>query len=73
VDDHRIGQAIRAMRMRRGWRQVDLAIRARTSQNLISRIERGRAGGVTLDGLRRVAAALDARLDVIPRWHGADL
>src|SRR5439155_21224930 len=61
------------MRIRRRWRQVDVAVRARTSQNLISRVERGHAGSVSLDSLRRIAAAMDARLDVVPRWQGSDL
>ena len=61
------------MRIRRGWRQVDLAARAGVSQGLVSRIERGHFEGVTLDALRRVAAALDIRIDVIARWRAGDL
>jgi transcriptional regulator with XRE-family HTH domain len=73
LDDHRLGLAFRAIRIRRGWRQVDLAIRARASQNMVSRIERGHGGRIPVDVLRRIASALDARLDILLRWQGADL
>jgi transcriptional regulator with XRE-family HTH domain len=73
MDDLAIGRSLRALRRRLGLRQVDLAVRARVSQQLVSRVERGRVGGMTLDTLRRVFAALDA--DVAPRvrWRGGQL
>ena len=40
---------------------------------MVSRIERGHFEGVTLDALRRVAAALDIRIDVLARWRAGDL
>ncbi len=39
----------------------------------MSLIERGHIGSVTVDTLRRVAAALDMRLEVIARWRGGEL
>lgn len=73
MDGIRLGLAIRALRIRRGWRQLDLALRARVSRSEISRVERGLGGGVTLTTLARIAAALDARLDMTLRWHGEGL
>src|SRR6478609_3620386 len=73
MDWIRLGLAYRALRIRRGWRQIDLALRARVSRSEISRIERGLGPGVTGESLARVAAALDARLDVAMRWHGEGL
>jgi transcriptional regulator with XRE-family HTH domain len=73
MTDQRVGAGIRAVRIRRGLRQVDLAKRAGVSQGLVSRIERGHFEGVTIDALRRVAAALDIRLDVVARWRAGDL
>ena len=54
-------------------RQVDLAKRAGVSQGMVSRIERGHFEGVTIDAIRRVAAVLDIRIDVIARWRAGDL
>ena len=64
---------VRTARVRHGWRQDDLAAAAKVSRGTTSRIERGHFGQVSLDTLRRVAAALDIRLDLQPRWSGGDL
>ena len=73
MDDQRLGSTIRAVRVRRGWRQTDLADRARVSPATVSRIERGHPGSLSLDIIRRVAAALDVRIDLVPRWRAGDL
>ncbi len=73
MDDQRIGAVIRALRQRRRWRQVDLASRAGVSDSLVGRIERGQLGSIPISKVRRVAGALDARIDAIVRWQGADL
>jgi transcriptional regulator with XRE-family HTH domain len=69
----RVGSALRAVRKRRGWRQADVAIRARVSRSLVATIERGHVDTVSLRTLRRVTAALDVRLDLLPRWRGGEL
>src|SRR5206468_11863551 len=58
---------------RRHWRQADLSERCGVSQPTISRLERGHAGHMAIDDVRRVAAALDIRLDLVPRWRAGDL
>lgn len=73
MDDQRVGAAIRAVRHRRRWRQLDVAARAGVSVALISGVENGRLGGVTMDALRAVCRALDIRLDLIARWQGGEL
>lgn len=73
VDDLRLGRTIRMARIRKGWRQRDLADAAGTSRGTISNIERGHVGTLSLDLLRRVAAALEIRLDLNLRWRGGDL
>ena len=73
MDDLRVGAAIRAVRIRRGWRQADVAQRAGSSVTAVSRVERGQLDGMPLATLRRIAAALDIRVDLVPRWRGADL
>ena len=73
MDDQRVGAAFRAIRIRKGWRQVDLAAKAKVSRTIIVRIERGRLATIPIGTVRRVAAALDARFDTILRWQGGDL
>ncbi|MEO5941250.1 MAG: helix-turn-helix domain-containing protein [Candidatus Limnocylindrales bacterium] len=73
MDWIRLGLAYRALRIRRGWRQVDLATRAGVSRSEISRIERGHGAGVAAGTLGRVAAMLDGRLDIALRWRGEGL
>jgi transcriptional regulator with XRE-family HTH domain len=73
MDDQRVGSALRAIRMRKRWRQTDLATRAKVSPTMVVRIEHGRLASIPLGMVRRVAHALDARLDTIVRWQGGDL
>ena len=73
VDDIRVGAAFRAVRLRRHWRQQDLAIRAGVSAAFVSLVERGHLERASLATLRRLAAALDIRIDVVPRWRGGEL
>jgi transcriptional regulator with XRE-family HTH domain len=69
----RLGSVIRLIRIRRGLRQSDLAALAGVSQATISRIERGHIGSLGIDTVRDVSAALDVRVDFVPRWRGGDL
>jgi transcriptional regulator with XRE-family HTH domain len=73
MDLVRLGRTLRALRIRRGWRQADLAMRAGLSRSLISSIERGAAGGMALATLRRVFDVLGADVDIRVRWHGEAL
>jgi transcriptional regulator with XRE-family HTH domain len=73
MSDQRLGTAIRQVRVRRGWRQADLAAAARVSQATISRVERGHFDTLALVRLRAVAAALDIRVDLIGRWRAGEL
>jgi transcriptional regulator with XRE-family HTH domain len=73
MDDLRFGAAIRAARVRRGWRQVDLAKAAGVSTGTISRLERGQVDRTPMGILRSVAAALDIRVELLPRSRAADL
>jgi transcriptional regulator with XRE-family HTH domain len=73
VDDQRVGLTLRSIRTRKRWRQADLAEKAGVSRWVVMRIERGRVAGVPVDKVRRVAAALDAQIDMHVRWRGGDL
>jgi len=73
MDDMRVGAAFRAVRLRRRWRQEDVAVRAGVGRSLVSEIERGHFGSTPLFRVRAVAAALDIRVDLIMRWRGGEL
>lgn len=73
MDDLRVGSVIRAARLRKGWRQQDLAAAAHVARVTISRTERGHVGSLSLDTIRAICAGLDIRLDLAPRWRGGDL
>jgi transcriptional regulator with XRE-family HTH domain len=73
MDDMRVGAAFRAVRIRRRWRQVDVAARAGVPRSLVSDIERGHFDSTSLARLRAVAAALDIRIDLVARWRGGEL
>lgn len=73
MNDVQLGRTIRVARVRRGWRQQDLADAAHVSRATISRMERGHLGSLPLDLVRAVCGALEIRLDLIPRWRGGEL
>jgi transcriptional regulator with XRE-family HTH domain len=73
MDDRRVGLIIRAIRRRRGWRQVDLAKAAGLAQTTISAIERGHLDSTSISLMRRVLGALDARVELEVRWRGGAL
>ena len=73
MTEQRLGSAIRSVRRRKGWSQEELARKAKISQPSVSRLERGHLGPMRLDDIRRVAAALDIRIDIYGRWRAGDL
>ena len=73
MSDVRVGTRFRAVRRRLGLRQSDVAMRARVSPTLVSRIERGQLGNVSLERMRRVAEVLEIRLELDATWRGGEL
>lgn len=69
----RIGRIARTLRRRLAWRQADLALRARVSQQAISLIETGRWRRLSIDTLERVLAEVEAEVDVVVRWRGGEI
>jgi transcriptional regulator with XRE-family HTH domain len=69
----RFGRSVKALRLRKGWRQEDLARAARVSRSAVGRIEAGEIGRMAWWQLLGVAEALDGQLDLDFRWRGADL
>src|SRR5574338_174989 len=68
-----VPRALRALRLRRRWRQQDLGRRAGLSRDVVQRVEVGELRGVRMGSLERLANALGAELAVLLRWRGADL
>jgi transcriptional regulator with XRE-family HTH domain len=73
LNDIQLGMLLRAVRIQRRLRQEDVARLARTSASSVSRIERGQFGTLPIEVIRRVAAVLEIRLDLVPAWRGGDL
>ena len=73
MDDLAVGRLLRTVRVRRGWRQEDLARAAGVSRQTVSRVELGRLEGVPLGSLRRVFEAVDVRVIVAARGVRAEL
>ena len=73
MDPSRFGRSIRALRVRRGWRQADAAARAGLSRSVVGRIERGELDRIALGDIVLAASAVDARLELDLRWRGAAL
>jgi transcriptional regulator with XRE-family HTH domain len=69
----RCGASFRAVRIKRRWRQSDLAARAGVSRSLISSIERGHLEHVAIGTLLVVARALEIQVSLTTRWHAGDL
>ena len=73
MNDLRVGAIIRVARVRRGWRQRDVAAKAGVSQATVWRIERGHLDDLTVRMIRKVCAVLEVSLDLQPSGRGADL
>lgn len=69
----RFGRQLRALRRRRGWRQVDLARAAGVSQSLVSDVERGHLERIAVGTLCDLAATVEARAGVSMSWRAGDL
>src|SRR5688572_114027 len=73
MDSSRFGRSIRALRVRCGWRLVDLADRCGLSRSAIGRIELGQFDRVAVGDLRAAAEAVGARFELELAWRGASL
>jgi transcriptional regulator with XRE-family HTH domain len=73
VDPLRFGRSVKALRHRRGWRQVDLAERSGLSRSVVGRIELGQVDRIAFGDLQAAARALDGQLELNFRWRGESL
>ena len=73
MDSLRLARIFRAVRIRRRWRQYDLARAAGVSVATVRRIEHGQGRGLVLETLLRVAQPLEIRIELRTTWRGAEL
>jgi transcriptional regulator with XRE-family HTH domain len=73
MDLVRFGRGIRALRLRRRWRQLDLALAAGVSRSVVGMIELGQGRRLIVETYARIAEALGARVDLVLRWNGEAL
>jgi transcriptional regulator with XRE-family HTH domain len=73
VNDPRIGQALKAVRLQLGLTQDEVGSAAAVSRFAVGRIERGKLDRLAIGTLRSVAAALDVEVDLVVRWRGGEL
>lgn len=73
VDAVRLGAMCRALRIKKGWRQVDLARRAQLSTATVWRLESGRTDELTVAAVITLVEALGGRVQFDVRWFGAEL
>lgn len=73
VDAVRLGSLCRAIRIKKKWRQSDLADRANVSRSAVSRLECGRIARLRVDCVLRVIDALGGSIDFVVRWQGGEL
>ena len=66
----RIGRLLRALRRRRGLRQLDVAHAAGVSQSTVSLIERGHLATLSIKTVRRVVAVVEAHFEGLVSWRG---
>lgn len=72
MDDRRAALTVRTLRVRRHWRQKDLAARAGVSRQLVTKIESGRIDSVSVGAVRRVVGALGGTAEVLIRAPGGE-
>lgn len=73
MDLVRFGRGIRALRLRKRWRQLDLAAASGVSQSVVAMIELGQGRRLIVETYEKIAEALGARFDLVLRWNGEAL
>jgi transcriptional regulator with XRE-family HTH domain len=73
VDEVRFGVVVRMRRIRKGWRQQDLAEAAGVTRTDVSRVERGRIDRLAFWKVKAVAAPLEIGVELLAKSCGAEL
>lgn len=73
MDVVRVGTVCRALRIKKRWRQGDLAEKAGVTRSDVSRLERGKAGELDVNVVVQIVSALGGRLQFNIQWQGGEL
>ncbi len=73
MNDLQFGSRVRAVRIRLGWRQSDVAGAARVSATTVWRVEHGRLDRLQLGTIRKVLKSLEIDMPLQAYWRGGDL
>lgn len=69
----RCGATFRAVRIKRGWRQVEVATRARVHRSVVSAVERGHLEQLSIGTLLEIARVLEIQITFGTRWRAGEL
>lgn len=70
IENALVGRRIKALRLRRNWKQVDLAVLAHIAPNTLSGLEQGRR--TQWAKFKAIARALDSTTDALLSGEGVD-
>jgi transcriptional regulator with XRE-family HTH domain len=73
MDLRGVSAAFRAVRLHKGWRQIDVARAAGVARSTVSRAETTKIRTLHYHTIEQIADALEIRLDIRPRWRGGEL
>lgn len=73
MDAIRLGSICRALRIKKKWRQSDVAEKASVRRASVSLLECGRASKLRVDVVIRIVESLGGNIDFAVRWQGGEL
>ena len=73
MDFARLGSIFRAVRIKKAWRQSDVAGKTGVTRAAVSRLERGKGRELRVDEMLRIAEALGISAKVVVSWQGGEL
>jgi transcriptional regulator with XRE-family HTH domain len=73
MDGRRVGRVLRAVRLHRRLRQIDVALAAGVSQSVVSRAELARLHRVSVREIDQIAQVLDVSIFIDAKWNAGNV
>jgi transcriptional regulator with XRE-family HTH domain len=73
MDGRRVGRVLRAVRLHKGLRQIDVALAAGVSQSVVSRAELAKLHRVSVREIDQIAQVLDVSIFIDAKWNGGNV